>query len=224
MISNTQCYVDYKGDGTTTAFPFTYPYRSKEDIVGYLVDEYGIGTKITSNYEFDTIENKYKYPVTGTPLASTQTFRVIRETPIKQSTDLPDKMPYSDIESALDMLTMIIQEQEAAVEQLPTVRQMAKSTSEAATAAATSAAASATSAGESATSATNSANSATASANSATAAATSATAAANSAMEANNTVANERQNAEAVAASAAAAATSATNAANSASAANTSVS
>ncbi len=110
MIQETEIMIKYTGDGVTTSFPFTYPYLDKSYVYGYLIDKEGVITAITSNYSYDDVEHKYTYPVEGTPISSATKLLLIRETPISQTTDLPDKTPFTQIETSLDKLTEILQE------------------------------------------------------------------------------------------------------------------
>lgn len=110
MIQDTEVTVLYRGDNTQTSFSFPFPYRDADDIHGYIVDETGDETEITSNYRYDTTENKYIYPVQGTPLTPSQRIRLLRETPLQNNVDLPDKLPFSGIEKGMDWIVMMLQE------------------------------------------------------------------------------------------------------------------
>lgn len=110
MIQATEVNITYRGDGKQTAFSFPYPYRDGDDIFGYLVDETGMETEITSNYKFDATENVYTYPVQGDPLASSMRIKLSRETPLQNNIDLPDKLPFTLIEKGMDWIVMMLQE------------------------------------------------------------------------------------------------------------------
>ena len=134
MISKDKTTITYKGDGVTTSFPFPYQYRASEDIKGYLLVN-GKEMPIVANYRFDTVENKFIYPVNGVPLFATDTLIIKRQTPIEQNADLPNKYPYNAVEMVADNLTLIAQEQEAKINEItertismnfPTVYQMMK--------------------------------------------------------------------------------------------------
>lgn len=62
MIQTTEVSITYKGDGVQTLFSYPYPYRSSEDIVGYIVDESGHEERITTNFKYDNVTNMYQYP------------------------------------------------------------------------------------------------------------------------------------------------------------------
>lgn len=134
MITKDKTTITYKGDGVTTSFPFPYQYRAGEDIKGYLLVN-GKEMPIVANYRFDTVENKFIYPINGVPLFATDTLVIKRQTPIEQNADLPNKYPYNAVETVADNLTLIAQEQEAKINEItertismnfPTVYQMMK--------------------------------------------------------------------------------------------------
>lgn len=121
MISKDKTTITYKGDGATTSFPFPYQYRAGEDIKGYLLVN-GKEMPIVANYRFDTVENKFIYPVNGVPLFATDTLVIKRQTPIEQNADLPNKYPYNAVETVADNLTLIVQEQEAKIKGIENIR------------------------------------------------------------------------------------------------------
>lgn len=121
MISKDKTTITYKGDGVTTSFPFPYQYRAGEDIKGYLLVN-GKEMPIVANYRFDTVENKFIYPVNGVPLFTTDTLVIKRQTPIEQNADLPDKYPHNAVETVADNLTLIAQEQEAKIKGIENIR------------------------------------------------------------------------------------------------------
>lgn len=121
MISKDKTTITYKGDGVTTSFPFPYQYRAGEDIKGYLLVN-GKEMPIVANYRFDTVENKFIYPVNGVPLFATDTLVIKRQTPIEQNADLPDKYPYNAVETVADNLTLIAQEQETKIKGIENIR------------------------------------------------------------------------------------------------------
>lgn len=110
MIQTQEVSITYQGDGVQTSFTYPYAYRSSEDIKGYLVNEEGYEEKITTNYRYDTVENKYIYPLQGEPLQAPWCIKLIRETPQQQNEKLPNKLPFSMIEKSLDWIIMILQE------------------------------------------------------------------------------------------------------------------
>lgn len=60
--------VIYAGDGSTTAFPFTFTLPSDStgtDVLGYVVDNLGNVTLLASNYTVDVTNKKFNYPTVG---------------------------------------------------------------------------------------------------------------------------------------------------------------
>lgn len=110
MIQTTEVSITYKGDGVQTSFPYPYPYRNSDDIVGYIINELGYETRISTNFKYDSVNNIYQYPLAGEPLAAPYSIKLIRETPQQQNADLPGKLPFSLIEKSLDWIIMILQE------------------------------------------------------------------------------------------------------------------
>ena len=110
MIQTTEVSITYKGDGVQTSFPYPYPYRSSDDIVGYIINDVGYEKRITNNFKYDKVSNIYQYPLAGEPLAAPYSIKLIRETPQQQNADLPGKLPFSLIEKSLDWIIMILQE------------------------------------------------------------------------------------------------------------------
>lgn len=121
MISKDKTTITYKGDGVTTSFPFPYQYRAGEDVKGYLLVN-GKEMPIVANYRFDTVENKFIYPVNGVPLFASDTLVIKRQTPIEQNADLPNKYPYNAVETVADNLTLIAQEQETKIRSIENIR------------------------------------------------------------------------------------------------------
>lgn len=110
MIKTTEVSITYKGDGVQTSFPYPYPYRNSDDIVGYIINDVGYEKRITNNFKYDKVSNIYQYPLAGDPLAAPYSIKLIRETPQQQNADLPEKLPFSLIEKSLDWIIMILQE------------------------------------------------------------------------------------------------------------------
>ena len=110
MIQTTEVSITYKGDGVQTSFPYPYPYRNSDDIVGYIINDVGYEKRITNNFKYDKVSTIYQYPLAGDPLAAPYSIKLIRETPQQQNADLPEKLPFSLIEKSLDWIIMILQE------------------------------------------------------------------------------------------------------------------
>ncbi len=110
MIQTAEVSITYKGDGVQTSFPYPYPYRNSADIIGYIINDIGYETRITTNFKYDEVSNTYQYPLSGEPLSSSYSIKLIRETPQQQNAALPSKLPFSLIEKSLDWIIMILQE------------------------------------------------------------------------------------------------------------------
>lgn len=67
MIQTTEVSITYKGDGVQTSFPYPYPYRNSDDIVGYIINDVGYEKRITNNFKYDKVSNIYQYPLAGAP-------------------------------------------------------------------------------------------------------------------------------------------------------------
>lgn len=110
MIQTLEVAVTYDADGVQKSFPYPYDYRNSQDIVGYLVDEQGFETEIKTNYKYDTVNNAYIYPLQGDPIRAPIKIKLMRETPLQNNVDLPDKLPFSMIEKEMDWIIMMLQE------------------------------------------------------------------------------------------------------------------
>ena len=120
VITNVNQAV-YRGDGVTTAFPFTFRIIDATDIKLLLIDADGTETDIQSDYFVDTVNNTVHYPGYApgaeppeadqpAPVQTGQKLVIYRELPITQEKNLGDKWPFFMIELALDKLTMILQQ------------------------------------------------------------------------------------------------------------------
>ena len=121
MVITNVNQVVYRGDGVTTAFPFTFRIIDATDIKLLLIDADGTETDIQSDYFVDTVNNTVHYPGYApgaehpeadqpAPVQTGQKLVIYRELPITQEKDLGDKWPFFVIELALDKLTMILQQ------------------------------------------------------------------------------------------------------------------
>ena len=121
MVITDVNQVVYRGDGVTTAFPFTFRIIDATDIKLLLMDADGTETDIQSDYFVDTVNNTVHYPGYApgaeppeadqpAPVQTGQRLAIYRELPITQEKDLGDKWPFFVIELSLDKLTMILQQ------------------------------------------------------------------------------------------------------------------
>lgn len=114
-VSSTQSYVEYTGDGSTTAFTIPFYFLLNSDISAIVAD---------SENNLTTLVNGTDFTVTGAGDSSggTATFNLIygddktiliyRDPPVTQETKYYEngKFPAASHEAALDKLTMLIQE------------------------------------------------------------------------------------------------------------------
>lgn len=130
MVITDVNQVVYQGDGSTTAFPYTFtiseetvpiPIFGSADLKLLLINSDGTEQAITSDYYVDILNKTVHYPgyAPGSepPLANQppkvqtgQKLVIYRELPVTQERDLGDKWPFNPIEKALDKLTMLIQD------------------------------------------------------------------------------------------------------------------
>ena len=121
MVITDVNQVVYQGNGSNTAFPFTFRIIDATDVKLLLIDADGTETDITSDYFVDINTNTVHYPgyAPGSapaeadqpaPIQTGQKLMIYRKLPITQEKDLGDKWPFSVIELGLDKLTMILQD------------------------------------------------------------------------------------------------------------------
>lgn len=172
----------YEGNGSTTAFPYTFALNTDDgEYVGVYVTtgEDGI-SEPTTNFTIDTTSRVVTYPRSGAALSRGQKITLKRELPNEQNLNLENLGPYfaEDVEGALDNSVLLIQQLQEQVDRavkvdvaddLPSasviydinhVREYKEEAAASATAAAASATASAASATASAASAADAAQSA----------------------------------------------------------------
>ena len=123
MIDSVTVKQVYNGDGSTTNFPFSFPFIASTDVkVAIYVVETEQETQLTSDYYVDSVGHKVVYPgyppgeapplsQQPGPLPVGQRLVIYRSTPISQLKDLGDKYPLPFIEEMVDKNTMILQEQ-----------------------------------------------------------------------------------------------------------------
>ena len=121
MVITDVNQVVYQGNGSNTAFPFTFRIIDATDIKLLLIDVDGTETDITSDYFVDTVNSTVHYPGYApgaepseadqpAPVQTGQRLVVYRELPVTQEKDLGERWPFYVIELALDKLTMLIQQ------------------------------------------------------------------------------------------------------------------
>lgn len=121
MISTPYDSITFSGDGSTTAWPYSFPVYDADVIRLILIDTDGTQTEITDDYYVDVVGNTVYYPGYAPgeeppeedrpPKVQTgQKLVVYRVTEVTQESDLGEKWPFHVIEKGLDKLTMIMQE------------------------------------------------------------------------------------------------------------------
>jgi len=121
MISVDYEQVVYNGNGSQTAWPYSFPIYDGDVVRLILLDADGTETDITQDYFVDVPGSTVYYPgyapgeeppVADQPpkVQSGQKLIVYRDTEITQDSDLGDSWPFKVIEAGLDKLTMILQE------------------------------------------------------------------------------------------------------------------
>jgi hypothetical protein len=120
-VSTTAVKITYLGNGSTTAWSFSFPAGPDPDI-HVQVTVGGITSIITTNLQINvnppiapnptSIGGNVVYPVTGTPLAVGDKITIFRDVPVIQSVSIANQSVIYPpvIERALDYLTMAVQE------------------------------------------------------------------------------------------------------------------
>jgi hypothetical protein len=121
-VSSTTTKNSYAGDGTTTVFAYTFKIFDDDDITVILRTDATGGETVqtkTTDYTVSGVGNTAGGNITfGTAPASGITVVLIRETAQTQTTDYTpnDPFPAASHEDALDKLTLIVQDQQEALD------------------------------------------------------------------------------------------------------------
>lgn len=120
MINTSETRIIFNGNGVATDFPYSFKIINDTDVKVMTVDPDGTETVLDSDYYVDVTASKVVYP--GYPpgeepaeserppvLPTSWQLVVYRDIPITQEADLGDRWPFNVIESALDKITMILQ-------------------------------------------------------------------------------------------------------------------
>lgn len=121
MINTSVNRVLYKGDGTNTAFPISFPFLDKKDITVARVSKDNETTELKGDYFIDDTSRTVHFP--GYPpgeekpeeerpqiLQNGERLLIYRSIKINQESSLGNVWPFDVIEDALDKITMIIQD------------------------------------------------------------------------------------------------------------------
>lgn len=121
-VSSTNTKNSYSGDGSTTVFAYTFKIFDDDDITVILRTDATGGETVqtkTTDYTVSGVGNAGGGNITfGTAPASGITVVLIRETALTQSTDYTpnDPFPAASHEDALDRLTLMVQDQQEALD------------------------------------------------------------------------------------------------------------
>lgn len=121
-VSSTNTKNSYSGDGSTTVFAYTFKIFDDDDITVILRTDATGGETVqtkTTHYTVSGVGNAGGGNITfGTAPASGITVVLIRETALTQSTDYTpnDPFPAASHEDALDRLTLMVQDQQEALD------------------------------------------------------------------------------------------------------------
>lgn len=114
-IQNTDRKNIYSANGSTIYWPYTFSISTTDgsDLVLYVTDSNGTTKEIaTTLYTRDVKNKRIKYPKSGNAVASGNTVTVARNTELTQKISLRGQsFDPKSMETALDKLTMIVQEQ-----------------------------------------------------------------------------------------------------------------
>lgn len=115
-VESLKTKVIYKGNGSTSVWPFPYQYSKTDTIFLMFTDAKGKDSIVTSNYHIDVNTSgntSVVYPVTGAAIASGTKLTVFRNTPLTQIVDLiyggafnPEMLE----SSGFDRIVMMVQE------------------------------------------------------------------------------------------------------------------
>ncbi|MDF7631468.1 phage tail fiber protein [Erwiniaceae bacterium L1_55_4] len=114
-VSSTQSYVEYNGDGSTTAFTIPFYFLLNSDISAMVSDADGNITELVNGTNFSATGAGDASGGTATfndAYAAGTTILIYRNPPVTQETKYYEngKFPAASHEAALDKLTMLIQE------------------------------------------------------------------------------------------------------------------
>jgi len=119
-ISKTGVVATYSGDGATVAFPYPYRFLTDDSLVVTLLDAASAETLLVLGTDYTVVNNGDETGGTVTfavPPAVGETIIISRETGLTQDVDYTpgDRFPAEVHEQAIDKLTMLAQEREAAL-------------------------------------------------------------------------------------------------------------
>lgn len=127
-ISTTDNREQYTGNDSTTVFPYGFYIGANSELSVTLTDTVaGTDTPLVldTDYSVSGATNpaggNVTYPISGSPLTSTERLTILRVTPLTQATDLPNQGPFfgNTVEEMVDKLTRIAQDHEERLDRTP---------------------------------------------------------------------------------------------------------
>lgn len=123
-ITNTTTSVTYTGNGVSTSFAFAFNIPTADDAVVTLFDSDDESTTTLTSSEYsitgldDDAGGSVTYPLSGSPIDSTQRITISRVLDLVQETDLANQAGFypEAVTAALDYLTMICQQQQTDID------------------------------------------------------------------------------------------------------------
>ncbi|WP_276673682.1 hypothetical protein [Selenomonas artemidis] len=128
MIESRKPTVTFKGDGSTTVFPFSFALNAASDLHVSVYDTAaGTATDLSRDYYVDVAGKAVHYPGYAPgqepaeherppALPAGKSITLYRRTVVDQQVDLGEKYPLPYIETMVDKTTAILQEMEAQIE------------------------------------------------------------------------------------------------------------
>ena len=124
-VENTACSITYDGNDADTDFPTTFRFLAAAHLVVETSDDDGeTWTTLTLDDDYEVAGANAAEPggtvTTADPVATGTKLRITRSTPVTQlnSFQTTGSLPVATIETSFDKLTMIAQEQAAAIAEL----------------------------------------------------------------------------------------------------------
>ncbi len=124
MLTTSQSFVQYQGNGATTSFPFNFLVQQASYLVATITNNNVVPpvetvlatTQYTATGFGNTSGGTVTYPSSGSPLPSGWTITIQRVVPAVQNTSLSNQGAFYPqvVEAALDYLTCAIQQLQAA--------------------------------------------------------------------------------------------------------------
>lgn len=112
--------VTHSGDGSNTAFPFSFVIQSTDNLQIYKISSSGVETLLAKDVDYSVTLTEIRfpttgsitYPLSGSALAASEKIRIERVLTVTQETDFENQDGfYPELhENALDKLTMLIQQ------------------------------------------------------------------------------------------------------------------